>query len=91
MDLIIYVKNVNDFEPQFQTNVCNVNFTEEQPRGLEKVLLPDTIDRDEVDVLDDPPTKVCYFIVGGDEEKSFELNAITHELTVSIKKKKNVF
>ena len=82
LDLMIYVKNVNDFEPQFLIDVHRVNFTEEQPPGLERVMLPETVDRDEVDDLDDPPTKVCYFIVGGNDEKSFDLDIATHELTV---------
>lgn len=82
LDLMIYVKNINDYEPQFLIDVHNVNFTEEQPAGFEKVVLPETIDRDEVDDLDDPPTKVCYFIVGGNDEKLFDLDISTHELTV---------
>ncbi|OXU32081.1 hypothetical protein TSAR_007838 [Trichomalopsis sarcophagae] len=84
LDLMIYVKNINDYEPQFLIDVHNVNFTEERPAGFEKVILPETIDRDEVDDLDDPPTKVCYFIVGGNDEKSFDLDTSTHELTTAV-------
>jgi cadherin 23 len=83
LDLIIYVKNINDYEPQFLIDIHKVNFTEEQPPRFEKFILPETIDRDEVGDLDDPPTKVCYFIVGGNEENLFSLDISTHELTVS--------
>lgn len=82
LDLIIYVRNINDFEPQFLAKIFNVNFTEEQPPGSENVLLPETIDRDEVDDLDDPPTQVCYFIVDGNAEELFVLDVYKHELTV---------
>ncbi|XP_026823898.1 cadherin-23 isoform X2 [Ooceraea biroi] len=80
LDLIIYVRNINDFEPQFLVNIFNINFTEEQPPGSEIVLLPETIDRDEVDDLDDPPTQVCYFIVGGNNDGLFVLDIYKHEL-----------
>lgn len=83
LDLIIYVRNINDYEPQFLVNVFNVNFTEEQPPGSEMVLLPETIDRDEVDDLDDPPTQVCYFIIGGNDDELFALDIYRHELGVS--------
>ncbi|XP_018055353.1 PREDICTED: uncharacterized protein LOC108691909 [Atta colombica] len=80
LDLIIYVRNINDFEPQFSVNVFNVNFTEEQPPGSEMVLLPETFDNDDVDELDDPPTQVCYFIVGGNNDGLFVLDIYKHEL-----------
>ena len=43
--------------------------------------MPDTIDKDEVDDLDDPPSQVCYFIVKGNDEKYFNLDPETHILT----------
>jgi len=64
-------------------NVFNVNFTEEQPPGSEMVLLPETFDNDDVDELDDPPTQVCYFIVGGNNDGLFVLDIYKHELGVS--------
>lgn len=82
LDLIIYVRNINDYEPQFLIDVFNVNFTEEQTPRSEIAMLPETIDRDEVDDLDDPPTQVCYFIVGGNDDGSFVLDVYKHELTV---------
>ncbi|XP_033230917.1 cadherin-23 isoform X2 [Belonocnema kinseyi] len=82
LDLMIYVKNINDYEPQFLVDYYKVNFTEEKAAGLEKVILPDTIDRDEVDDLDDPPTQVCYFIVGGNDDGLFNLERKTHELSI---------
>jgi len=44
--------------------------------------LPDTVDRDEVDELDDPPSVVCYFIVYGNEDGHFHLEPENHILTV---------
>jgi hypothetical protein len=49
---------------------------------MERKKLPDTVDRDEVDDLDDPPSMVCYFIVYGNEEGKFKLDPETHILTV---------
>lgn len=84
LDLKIYVQNINDYEPQFLIDVHNVNFTEEQPPGSEVVILPETIDKDEVDELEDPATKVCYFIVSGDDAKLFDLDTFTHKLKVML-------
>ncbi|XP_044002013.1 cadherin-23 isoform X2 [Aphidius gifuensis] len=81
LDLIIYVRNINDYEPQFLVNLFEVIFTEEKIPGSEIFILPETIDRDEVDELDDPPTQVCYFIVGGNEDGYFILNKLNHTLT----------
>lgn len=83
LDLMIYVRNINDYEPQFLVDVFEVRFTEENVPGLETILLPETIDRDEVDDLDDPPTQVCYFIVGGNDDGFFTLDIFKHELSVS--------
>lgn len=83
LDLIIYVRNINDFEPQFSVSIFNINFTEEQPPGSEMVLLPETFDNDDVDDLEDPPTQVCYFIVGGNDDGLFVLDIYKHELGVS--------
>lgn len=101
LDLTIYVRNVNDYEPQFLIDEISVNFTgnkllkemlnssneiyclEHERPGSEKVKLPDTVDRDEVDDLDDPPSTVCYFIVYGNEDNIFHLEPESHILTVS--------
>lgn len=50
--------------------------------GVERQQLVDTVDRDEVDELEDPPTPVCYFIVGGNEAEFFALEPLRHELMV---------
>ncbi|XP_013115891.2 cadherin-23 [Stomoxys calcitrans] len=81
LDLTIYIRNVNEYEPQFIVDEIAVNFTEHSDPGSERVKLPDTIDKDEVDDLDDPPSQVCYFIVKGNEEDNFHLDAETHILT----------
>ncbi|XP_062536316.1 cadherin-23 isoform X2 [Armigeres subalbatus] len=83
LDLTIYVRNVNDYEPQFLVEEITVNFTEHARPGLERRQLPDTIDRDEVDDLDDPPSTVCYFIVHGNENGHFHLDPHSHVLTVT--------
>lgn len=83
LDLIVYVRNVNDYEPQFIVEQIAVNFTEHMEPGVERKKLPDTVDRDEVDDLDDPPTVVCYYIVYGDEENQFDLDPISHVLLVA--------
>ncbi|KAM8704917.1 hypothetical protein ACLKA7_009385 [Drosophila subpalustris] len=85
LDLIIYIRNVNDYEPQFIVNDISVNFTEHSDPGSERIKLPDTIDKDEMD-LDDPneanSSQVCYFILQGNEEGYFRLDPETHVLTV---------
>lgn len=51
--------------------------------GVEKRKLPDTVDREEVDDLDDDPSAVCYFIVQGNESGMFNLDRVTHILSVN--------
>ena len=51
--------------------------------GVEKRKLPDTVDREEVDDLDDDPSAVCYFIVDGNEEGIFNLDRVSHILSVN--------
>lgn len=51
--------------------------------GAEKRKLPDTVDRDEVDDLDDDPSAVCYFIVQGNENGLFNLDRVTHILSLN--------
>ncbi|XP_034949613.1 uncharacterized protein [Chelonus insularis] len=85
LDLIIYVKNVNDYEPQFLVDIFTVTFTEEKPPKAEEISLPETVDRDEVDDLDDPPTQVCYFIIGGNDDGYFTLDIFSHKLTTAKK------
>jgi hypothetical protein len=47
------------------------------------------VDRDEVDDLDDPPTPVCYFIVGGNEDEYFAIEPLRHEIMVRFYKAKS--
>lgn len=51
--------------------------------GAEKRKLPDTVDREEVDDLDDDPSAVCYFIVHGNENQMFNLDRVTHVLSLN--------
>ncbi|XP_069668723.1 cadherin-23 isoform X2 [Periplaneta americana] len=84
LDLTVYVRNVNDYEPQFLVDEYHINFTEHSEPGQERRKLIDTVDRDEVDELDDPPSQVCYFIVGGNEGEFFSIDKFQHEI-VAIK------
>ncbi|XP_039274949.1 cadherin-23, partial [Nilaparvata lugens] len=81
LDLTIYVKNINDYQPQFVIEEYTVNFTEHVLPGTERRQLAETIDRDEVDDLDDPPTPVCYFIVAGNEDGFFGIEPLIHQIT----------
>ncbi|XP_049786609.1 cadherin-23-like [Schistocerca cancellata] len=82
LDLIVYVRNVNDFEPQFLIDEYLVNFTEHVTPGKERQKLVETIDRDDVDDFDEPRTQACYFIVGGNEKDVFAIEQYEHELYV---------
>lgn len=46
------------------------------------MILVETIDRDEVEDLEDPPSQVCYFIVNGNDHGHFRLEPLRHELTI---------
>ncbi|XP_069185641.1 cadherin-23 isoform X4 [Procambarus clarkii] len=78
LDLTIYVRNVNDFEPQFLLDEVTVNFTEHKAAGAERAKLADTVDLDDID--EDKTAHVCYFIVGGDEYGTFSLDSFSHEI-----------
>jgi cadherin 23 len=51
--------------------------------GVEKRKLPDTVDREEVDDLDDEPSAVCYFIVNGNDNGLFNLDRVSHILSLN--------
>lgn len=69
--------------------MINIDYLiEESEIGAERVQLPDTIDNDELIDLDDPDNTennlrrhVCYFIICGNEESVFQLDAETHILS----------
>lgn len=67
----------------FVLSLCRCVTAEHSELGLERRRLIDTVDRDEVDELDDPPTPVCYFIVGGNEDEYFAIEPLRHEIMVS--------
>ena len=52
LDIKIYVKNVNDHEPQFLVREFQANFTENLAPGRERVRIVGTIDRDDIDEED---------------------------------------
>lgn len=58
-------------------------FIEHVQPGVEKRKLPDTVDREEVDDLDDEPSAVCYFIVHGNENGLFNLDRVSHILSLN--------
>ncbi|MPC29093.1 Cadherin-23 [Portunus trituberculatus] len=78
LDLAIYVRNVNDYEPQFVQDEVVMNFTEHKSPRAERFKLVDTVDLDDVD--EENTAQVCYFIVGGDEYNTFNLDRFTHEI-----------
>uniref|UniRef100_A0A182JWJ6 Cadherin domain-containing protein n=1 Tax=Anopheles christyi TaxID=43041 RepID=A0A182JWJ6_9DIPT len=83
IDLIVYVRDVNDNLPQFLLKEISLNFTEHMTPGAERIRLPDTVDQDYLDPLDGPAsTVVCYYIVKGNEDGHFGLDPVTHDLTV---------
>ena len=82
LDIKIYVKNVNDHEPQFLVREFQANFTENLAPGRERVRIVGTIDRDDIDEEDfDEETEVCYFLVSSDGPKGlFAIHPTNHEL-----------
>ncbi|CAL4059672.1 unnamed protein product [Meganyctiphanes norvegica] len=83
LDLTIYVRNVNDFEPQFLQDEQMLNFTEHKPAGAELFKIMKTVDRDDLDD-DGSSVLVCYFIVGGDQYNTFNLDAFSHEIMTMV-------
>ena len=86
LDIKIYVKNVNDHEPQFLVREFQANFTENLAPGRERVRIIGTIDRDDIDEEDLDETgneepEVCYFVVSSDGPKGlFAIHPTNHEL-----------
>ena len=81
LDLTIFVKNVNDHEPQFIVDQYTVNFTENRPGGQERARIINTVDLDDEDE-DEIKTDVCYFIVHESEGSQglFDLNPYSHDM-----------
>ena len=81
LDLTIYVKNVNDHQPQFIVDLYSVNFTENKPGGQERARIINTVDLDDEDE-DEIKTDVCFFIVkDSDKNKGlFNLNPYSHDI-----------
>ena len=83
LDIKIYVKNVNDHEPQFLVREFQANFTENLAPGRERVRIIGTIDRDDIDEedLDEDAMEVCYFVLSSDGPKGlFAIHPTNHEL-----------
>lgn len=83
LDLTVYVKNVNDHEPQFLVDEFAVNFTEHRSPGSERALLVSAVDRDVEDDETAALLDICYFIVGGNNDGYFDLFPREHELVAA--------
>uniref|UniRef100_A0A182ISV2 Cadherin domain-containing protein n=1 Tax=Anopheles atroparvus TaxID=41427 RepID=A0A182ISV2_ANOAO len=83
VDLMVYVRDVNDNQPQFLLKEISLNFTEHTTAGVERIRLPDTVDQDYLDPLEGPSSTVCYYIVQGNEDEHFGLDPVSHELMVA--------
>lgn len=58
-------------------------FKEHAIPGSERKLIVDTVDQDEIDLdEDEPPSPVCYYIVAGNEGGHFNIEPLTHQITV---------
>ncbi|XP_057660172.1 cadherin-23 [Diorhabda carinulata] len=84
LDLTVYVSDINNYQPQFMIDEYHVNFTENVSPEVEIRKLPDTVDRDEFE-YDGPSRPVCYYIIGGNEDKMFHINPIDHTLMLTRK------
>ena len=81
LDIKIYVKNVNDHEPQFLVQEYSANFTENTTPGRERIKIIGTIDRDDIDEEDEDLYEVCYFILSSDGPRGlFAIHPTNHEL-----------
>lgn len=84
LDLTIYVRNINDYQPQFLVDEYTVNFTEHALPGSERRQIVETVDKDDIDMdEDDPLTPVCYYIVGGNEGNWFKIEPLTHQISAT--------
>lgn len=81
LDLTIFVRDVNDYQPQFLIDEFTINFTEHQKAGSERYDLINTVDRDDIDILEKPSLPVCYYIISGNEEGYFHLEPLSHKIT----------
>lgn len=77
LDLTIYVQNVDNYRPRFPNKHIYINFTENADNN--NIFLPTVIERDEIDVGDEPVLPVCYYLVDGNGDNTFELQKSTHK------------
>ncbi|CAH0391322.1 unnamed protein product [Bemisia tabaci] len=84
LDLVVYVRSVNDHQPQFLIDEFTINFTEHEKPGSERVKLVDTVDRDrdEMDEVAAASMPICYYIVAGNDDGYFNLEPLSHQITV---------
>ncbi|XP_068632323.1 cadherin-23 [Battus philenor] len=81
LDLTIYVQNVDNYRPRFPERNFAINITENlQDYG---VYLPNVLERDPIDIGDEPLLPVCYYIVKGNEDAMFDLDRSSHRLSTS--------
>ncbi|CAH2108500.1 unnamed protein product [Euphydryas editha] len=79
LDLTIYIQNVDNYRPRFPYKHIHLNITENVKDY--STILPNVIERDEIDRGDEPILPVCYYIVAGNEGGMFDVDRNTHRLT----------
>ncbi|XP_050665095.1 cadherin-23 [Leptidea sinapis] len=79
LDLTVYVQNVDNYRPRFPQRHIMLNITENMSNY--STVLPNVVEKDEIDRGDEPVLPICYYIVDGDGDSMFELDRGSHRLS----------
>ncbi|VVC96242.1 unnamed protein product [Leptidea sinapis] len=79
LDLTVYVQNVDNYRPRFPQRHIMLNITENMSNY--STVLPNVVEKDEIDRGDEPMLPICYYIVDGDGDSMFELDRGSHRLS----------
>ncbi|XP_050524905.1 cadherin-23 [Daktulosphaira vitifoliae] len=83
LELTIHVRSSNDFQPRFLINEITVNFTEHREPGAEYWQLIDTVEREDLNDLEKPPSSVCYYVISGNDDNLFIIEPLNHRISVA--------